>query len=485
MTNSGNNDAVWVPLEAIGAKRLLRLPPEFVQPPPLDSSILPGDAVQEEIPTTRPDGSESLGIVVPRVPAGKTVRWPVIVTPTDTQFTLQAVSHPDLAFLVQEILFRSIAWTPCFEAALSFVFDFVPGGDCIRIVESVISDVLLSLLTQSASSLTTDPDKPMALSHVFGAALVDAIKQYAPACAAGFTPYKWFQIGAKAWRVLQGGINEAVACRDAAQKTSDFVVSLVGVYARDPNDKTGPAGGGATRAIRPETDLTYLIQFENVATATAAAQDVVVTDQLDLSKMDISTFSISFVSIGEKFVVTVPNKPSVTADIDLRPGRNLIARVAADLNVATGLLTVRIQSIDPATNEPTTDPLAGFLPPNTTPPQGQGSLFFSVRPATSLTTGAEIRNRASIVFDTNAAILTPEWLNTIDASIPSSRAQPPWRCRVHHRSLSNGREATPGWYSRLLGVCLGQWRAIPAMARQDYPDAVDVCWTGRPFVRVS
>ena len=39
-------------------------------------------------------------------------------------------------------------------------------------------------------------------------------------------------------------------------------------------------------------------------------------------------------------------------------------------------------------------------------------------------TGAEIRNGARIVFDVNAPIDTPQWLNTIDNSPPASRVEP-------------------------------------------------------------
>jgi len=73
---------------------------------------------------------------------------------------------------------------------------------------------------------------------------------------------------------------------------------------------------------------------------------------------------------------------------------------------------------------PTEDPLAGFLPPNVTSPEGQGSVLFTVMPKTNLPSGMEIRNSAGIVFDTNAAIVTPEWLNTIDNDSPLSYVAP-------------------------------------------------------------
>jgi hypothetical protein len=164
-----------------------------------------------------------------------------------------------------------------------------------------------------------------------------------------------------------------------------------------------------------------MILFENKPLATAPAQTVVITDQLDANKVDLGTFSLGMIAFGDKVVIPPPGLKEYTTDVDLRPGTDLIVRIDAKLNAGTGLLTWRFESLDPATGQPTEDPLAGFLPPNVTSPQGDGSVFFTVMPKSGLSHGTEIRNLASIVFDTNAAILTPEWLNTIDDSVPASQ----------------------------------------------------------------
>jgi len=64
------------------------------------------------------------------------------------------------------------------------------------------------------------------------------------------------------------------------------------VFASDPNDKVGPSGYGQARYVPGSASLPYSVDFENVATATAPAQKVVVTDQLDPAKVDLSTFSL-------------------------------------------------------------------------------------------------------------------------------------------------------------------------------------------------
>jgi len=61
----------------------------------------------------------------------------------------------------------------------------------------------------------------------------------------------------------------------------------------------------------------------------------------------------------------------------------------------------------------------GFLPPNKNSPEGQGSVFFTVMPKHGLTTGTEIRNKATIIFN-GEPLDTPVWLNTIDVTKPVS-----------------------------------------------------------------
>lgn len=204
----------------------------------------------------------------------------------------------------------------------------------------------------------------------------------------------------------------------------DFILRIRPVLSFDPNDKFGPQGAGDARFISGLDPMNYAIQFENKASASAPAQSVVVTDQLDLSKFDLSTFQLGPISFGKDTTATPPRGLSEwTTDIDLRPGNDLIVRVSAALNKTTGLITWRFFSLDPATMQPTENAAAGFLPPNTNAPEGEGAVLFTVSPKQTLPEGAEIRNKARIVFDVNAPIDTPEWLNTIDRSPPSSAVQ--------------------------------------------------------------
>lgn len=203
---------------------------------------------------------------------------------------------------------------------------------------------------------------------------------------------------------------------------SEKLVSTIGSW--DPNDKVGPDGSGTDHFVMGTKPIQYSVFFENLETATAPAQEVVITDQLDTVNMDLSTFSLGPMAFGGRVVTPPLGQSAFATTVDLRPGNNLVVNVTASLNPNSGLVTWRFTSIDPATGNPPTDPRVGFLPPNLVPPEGDGSVLFTIRPRGDLATGTELTNRASIVFDTNAPIVTPSWLNTLDNTEPISQVSP-------------------------------------------------------------
>lgn len=205
----------------------------------------------------------------------------------------------------------------------------------------------------------------------------------------------------------------------------------------DPNDKTGPRGVGAAHYLKGDSMLAYNIVFENDPNlATAPAQRVVITDQLDPLKVDLSTFLFGPITFGSKlvsppfgvnpFIVTVPyhvaaNPATTEADILVQIDGNL----DVDLFSPTyGQITWTFQSIDPATGFPPESPLIGFLPPDITSPEGQGGVSFQVFPQVALVTEDTIANQAKITFDFNPAIVTPIWVNAIDKTAPDSAVAP-------------------------------------------------------------
>jgi len=188
----------------------------------------------------------------------------------------------------------------------------------------------------------------------------------------------------------------------------------------DPNYKSGPSGDGSTSAyVRATTALTYSVGFENEPAALLPAAQVVVTDQLDPTKVDLSTLTLGGIGFG-KNAITLPtgaNNYNTTYNLN----SSLSVRIQGSLNTDTGLLKWTFTSIDPSTGLPPSDPTVGFLPPDSDGIVGQGVVQFSVMSKSGLTTGTAIKNQAKVVFDTNAPILTPTWLNTIDADLPVSK----------------------------------------------------------------
>ena len=135
--------------------------------------------------------------------------------------------------------------------------------------------------------------------------------------------------------------------------------------------------------------------------------------------LDVS--SVNFVEVGfsDTAIAFPPGQTGIDTTVDLQP--NLRVDISGAVDSSTGVLTVAFTAIDPNTGLPPDDPLAGFLPPNVNPPEGDGYVVFTVMSGEGLTTGTMICNDAEIVFDTNAAIVTPERCNTIDGSPPESQ----------------------------------------------------------------
>lgn len=198
------------------------------------------------------------------------------------------------------------------------------------------------------------------------------------------------------------------------------------IAASDPNGLAGPSGVGGQGWVAGAQALTYGISFLNEPTATAPAQQVVVTQPLG-PNVNLSALTLPGITIpngASNVQVTVPpgsfspaaGMNEFTTNADLRPTQSLLVGVDAKLNPATRTLTWTFTSIDPTTGLPTFNPLVGFLPP------GAGaSVSFSVKPAPGIVTGSQVADQATVVFDANPPMSTETWTNTIDNSPPTSQ----------------------------------------------------------------
>lgn len=195
----------------------------------------------------------------------------------------------------------------------------------------------------------------------------------------------------------------------------------VQIVSGDPNEMEGPGGAGPGNSVRPDTTLGYTIKFENESDATAPAQLVVITEQLD-DHLDWNTFQLGGFGFGSYTVSAPAGRDSFQARVDARATNGVYVDISASLNHSTGVATWTFKAIDPATGDFVTDALAGFLPPNVNAPEGDGFVSYTILAKPNLTTGALVNAKATIVFDTNAPIDTAQFVNTIDNGAPTSTA---------------------------------------------------------------
>lgn len=205
----------------------------------------------------------------------------------------------------------------------------------------------------------------------------------------------------------------------------------------DPNAKFGPQGYGTQRYVRGDTPFSYMVVFENLATATAPAQQVAVLDQIPAS-LNFATLQLGPITIADQTVTPPAGVMDYSTFIDQRPENNVVVAIRVMADSEDRMIIWEFTSLDPDTIDPEcedcgfsemvpleyTDPTRGFLPPNMASPQGQGHVTFIMAPVSSIANGDVVPNQAEIYFDTNDPIITAPWLNTIDIQAPESHVLP-------------------------------------------------------------
>jgi len=200
------------------------------------------------------------------------------------------------------------------------------------------------------------------------------------------------------------------------------------VNSEDPNAKAGPSGYGSQNFVSDANSLPYRVDFENAPTASAPAQRVDVTDQLDPT-LDWSTFQWTGFGFGDN-VISVPANTQhyqttvpmtyngvtfrVVVTLDFDPATGMVHASFQSLNAATlmtGLATCPgTLSLGPADPEAELPPpvTIGFLPPEDGTGRGMGYLTYSVKALASDTTGTQVRNVANVTFDQGNTIATDQ-----------------------------------------------------------------------------
>lgn len=198
--------------------------------------------------------------------------------------------------------------------------------------------------------------------------------------------------------------------------------TIKGVNSYDPNEITGPWGfDEEAHYIQPIHQMPYTITFENKASASAPAHEVFVTDTLDASRYDLSSFCFTSFGWADKSVsLNEWQCTQFSRDVAHKVnGQDIIVRVSAQYDATEGVARWRFASLDKNGNE-IDDPDLGFLVPNNDSGAGEGFVGFCINHKDALATKTRISNRAAIVFDANAPITTNTYTNTIDTDYPTS-----------------------------------------------------------------
>lgn len=191
------------------------------------------------------------------------------------------------------------------------------------------------------------------------------------------------------------------------------------VASHDPNDIVGPAGFGPKNYVAGDQSLLYTIRFENDKAATAPAQVVRLTQTLDPS-LDRGAFELVAVGFGSHTWLIPSGRAAYSTRFDVRSTLGLYVDFQAEFNTVTGELVATLTSIDPATGAIPTSLMSGFLPPNNTPPQGEGFLTYRVRPGAAAPSGTPVQAVGRVYFDDNPPIDTPTISHTLDVGYPSA-----------------------------------------------------------------
>ncbi|NTW31189.1 MAG: T9SS type A sorting domain-containing protein [Bacteroidetes bacterium] len=355
------------------------------------------------------------GFYIPIIPAGQTE-------------TVKMIVHSN-----QDV--RVMAWvnTPYFQSPLSQDYKTCVALAAAKLLASGIG--LVSPIDGCVHSVVTnyiyDPwsykQPQVNTPKTWGSSLWN-LATTALSCAGAFTPMGValnFAVNLTNLAAdFQSAWGAANACKDAYGQKSRKDKSVKAVSSFDPNEIIGLSGYTSNRYSLKDESYPYTIFFENLPTASAPAQEVFVTDTLDLNVFDIKRFGFGQITFGDSVVSPLSDQYEFTKDIDLRPTKNIILRIDAKLDTTDAVIRWHFASFDPANMNITEDPMGGFLPPNVISPEGEGSVSFYVGLKTNLVNNTQIKNKASIVFDFNPAINTNQWMNTLDLIKPESSVSP-------------------------------------------------------------
>jgi trimeric autotransporter adhesin len=386
--NAGNVDAVAVPLWIIGIPSNATVGLGFTSSPPPQAG---GEPSWSGVPATfTAGGAQYLPLVIPRVPPGVHTRRITLSVPvTSPLFQLGAAVAPswsnDPVFLGCLQSGGVIANPSCVGTQLAGIESYLAANPQITTMSGTGIWAKVAWQCEGAGTLAAAIAKSeQILDHLDNS--------------------------------IEHG-TAASGCQDAMLARWRQLMVVRVVSSIDPNDKLSPQG-----PVSAQQAIPYSIRFENLAVAGANTQKVIISDVIT-QNLDLSTFTLDAVSFGSYHLSPPPGTQQFSWDVDLGPTKGIVVRIVAGFTPFTPFdrtLVWSFTSLDRITLQPL-DPtsLNGFLPPNVVPPEGEGSVLFTIKPSSQAANGTQITNAATISFD-GTPLTTPAVSNSLDNQAPSS-----------------------------------------------------------------
>jgi hypothetical protein len=408
--NSGNIDAVGVPIWLAVSSNVTLRRADYVEITLLDTTQAFLDSIPYfvKIDTLlgRPYDANVYSLVIPKIPAGAvgTIRF-VAQAPQPGRFKMRAwASDPlygsPLKYWMGE----------CFDTWFGAAVGFVPGVGCAY----GVLDVVLS----PAFDAALDPNFG---TGSYAANYGQTVAGTAAGCVLDATTAGVGRVVAEVidqtlkFKTTIDVIEKCLTPEEKDDSEGDIVTSA------DPNDKSGRQGQGGQGWLRSDQVFPYMIRYENMDTATAPAKLVIIRDTLDQNVFDLSTLQVLAFTIADSMYSFPRGRSTYEMNVDLRPRLPYYVNVNTDLDTLTGEMTWVFTTLDTLNMDTVTNPLGGYLPPNTDSISGTGSVLYTIETLPSVTTLDILANRASIYFDFNEAIVTNTVINTIDNDLPQSQ----------------------------------------------------------------
>ena len=323
---------------------------------PLPAAVTPLSLSQDPF-QVQAAGNSVGGLVVPYVPAGQTGSFDIDLTAgatTPAAFPVQVwdnpfwVTSPTLATPPLD----SDAQACLGQATVSGLATLLVTADPVAATTAAGAETSAAVvpgigyypkqLEQQGAIFSVGNYEYALVERMTGNTLtqVDAVKAATAAFDAGF-------------------VNPIAICAGTAQKLDSPTLPVQVTAARSQVELSGARGAGTAQYISGQEPLRYSILFENPAAATRAVQTLVITDQLDVANVDLSTFSFGTIvlsgnqnffgptSFGNRVFTPHPGLNDFTTSLAL--ASNFFVFVNAHLDTGTGLVTWRFTAIDPNT----------------------------------------------------------------------------------------------------------------------------------------